>query len=496
MMWIYSLLVSSLFSNNQAELVTASKRDILITSSTPLSDHPACLQTTYYGTYGGSSHTQEHIFLPSPECLTAQGTISSLNTGSIISVPPSQDGRIVWVGPAGVDPSLLPSNSDLSSTSETISSLSSSSNPLTQDETQHVIGISWEKKEIILLHRSSNSLLLQVPSDQLGILDTLLPAHLVPVALPQEPLPTLWPGVGSRFASNLANLTKTLKFDPTLDAVLNEGIQLNAVRRNVRWLTGEAPSGWKSRHAFTQGAHEAAKWIKHKVESLGPECIFFPFLPGFSPDVICHYPSLSNSTEMVILSAHYDSRGSFGLTTAPGGNDDGSGSGQLLGIVEAISSQGLQFEKQLVVAFFSGEEQGLYGSHHFAKHLYEQNATVLLHIQADMLGYHVPGEPLQLALPECIGLPEAAHLVGNVSHLYSPELVVGTTAACCSDHQSFVAYGFPATQVYERNGPIADPKYHNSGDISQREGYDFEQIVAIARVVLATAMTVAGWKIK
>ena len=68
----------------------------------------------------------------------------------------------------------------------------------------------------------------------------------------------------------------------------------------------------------------------------------------------------------MLLSAHYDSRGSFGQTRAPGGNDDGSGSGQLLGIVEAISDQKLRFEKQLRVAFFSGEEQGLYGSHAYA----------------------------------------------------------------------------------------------------------------------------------
>lgn len=53
------------------------------------------------------------------------------------------------------------------------------------------------------------------------------------------------------------------------------------------------------------------------------------------------------------------------------------------------------------------------------------------------------------------------------------------TPACCSDHQSFDAIGYPATWVFERNGPIADPMYHNSGDISEREGFDFEQVRAI-----------------
>lgn len=29
---------------------------------------------------------------------------------------------------------------------------------------------------------------------------------------------------------------------------------------------------------------------------------------------------------------------------------------------------------------------------------------------------------------------------------------------------------------------VADPMYHNSGDVSDREGYDFEQVKAIAKV--------------
>lgn len=81
-----------------------------------------------------------------------------------------------------------------------------------------------------------------------------------------------------------------------------------------------------------------------------------------------------------------------------------------------------------------------------------------------------------------------------MSELYAPELVLGRTAACCSDHQSFHQLGFPATQVFERNGPIADPMYHNSGDLSDREGYDVEQIKSIAKVTLATLFEVAGWQ--
>lgn len=52
----------------------------------------------------------------------------------------------------------------------------------------------------------------------------------------------------------------------------------------------------------------------------------------------------------------------------------------------------------------------------------------------------------------------------------------------------FWEVGYPATWVFERNGPIRDPKYHNSQDTTQRPGYDFDQIGATGRVVLAGAV--------
>ena len=115
---------------------------------------------------------------------------------------------------------------------------------------------------------------------------------------------------------------------------------------------------------------------------------------------------------------------------------------------------------------------------------------------SDMLAYHVEGEPSQLAFPKFvnprvaatrtltpnyrIGTEEVIDLISKVASVYSPELVVGSTPvraqtahgqpllthnhqACCSDHMTFHEQGFPAAQLFERGGPIADPMYHNSG---------------------------------
>jgi len=72
---------------------------------------------------------------------------------------------------------------------------------------------------------------------------------------------------------------------------------------------------------------------------------------------------------------------------------------------------------------------------------------------------------------------------------------VGFTPACCSDHQSFHEEGFAASQVFERAGPIMDPMYHNSGDLSERIGYDFDQLKSIAKVEFATLLHTAGYEL-
>jgi len=250
-----------------------------------------------------------------------------------------------------------------------------------------------------------------------------------------------------------------------------------------------------SRHSFSSGSRVAAEWLKFRFEETGAKCELKSFLLGFAPNVVCRYPSTENTTETVLISSHYDSRGSFGSTRAPGGNDDGSGTVGLLAIARTIKRLGIKFRSNVELVVFAGEEQGLFGSQYYARELREEDKNLTLMVQSDMIAYHEPGEPQQLGLPEFIGTPEVTRLVANISAIYAPELTIGLTPVCCSDHQSFHFQGFPATQLFERAGLIADPMYHNSGDVSNRIGYDLEQLVSIAKVQFATLLHAAEFRL-
>lgn len=67
-----------------------------------------------------------------------------------------------------------------------------------------------------------------------------------------------------------------------------------------------------------------------------------------------------------MLSGHYDSRGSFGMLRAPGGDDDGSGTVSILSIARAISKRGVRFHSNVQLVAFAGEEQGMLGSRAYA----------------------------------------------------------------------------------------------------------------------------------
>jgi len=361
------------------------------------------------------------------------------------------------------------------------------------DSEQHIMVNTEQSSTYELFYRTPTAALLSVSSHVALHLDTILPRYWKSTPLPSSPVEFI--PVPPSAVEPIKSVLSTLAFSPTVASLVNN-ISIPQMKNDIRFLTGEdGQSGIVSRHSFVEGSRVAAAWLLARFVETGATCQLKPFLQGFAPNVVCRYDSVVNTTGTVIISGHYDSRGSFGSTRAPGGDDDGSGTTAVLSIARTIARTGVKFHQNVELVAFAGEEQGLYGSRAYARELRQLNANVTLMVQADMLAYRKPGEPMQLGLPDRIGTPEVAQLVANISALYSPELEVGFTPACCSDHQSFHDQGFPSTQVFERAGPIADPMYHNSGDLSDREGYDFDQLKAIAKVQFGTILHFAGFEV-
>lgn len=315
------------------------------------------------------------------------------------------------------------------------------------------------------------SALLQVPNTLLPALDLYLPRFVRPQIIHDAiaatdkrdftfPEPRL-----DCFVSKLARSSHLESHELNITAQIVSGEDQSSLKSEERWST---------RHSATYGNRKAGEWIVKQMRSFLstiPEarCELEPYADNFGPNVVCILPAQRgkdarqpfekradetyDEEEAVLLSAHYDSRGTFGDPVAPGGNDDGSGTTMLLAVsrilAEAIAKDaGSSYRRrELQLVFFSGEEQGLVGSKHYATSLSEGKASppgsdhyrstkLRLALQTDMIAYHSPDEPLQIAFPDKLSTTSATAYLWSLAQLYSPELVPGYTPACCSDHQS------------------------------------------------------------
>jgi hypothetical protein len=260
-------------------------------------------------------------------------------------------------------------------------------------------------------------------------------------------------------------------------------------------LTGVNPQGIDSRNSAHPDALKAAAYISELCKDAGADVEEMSFRPSWAPNVLCTFTGTEQPDKFVVVGAHFDSRGRQRESTterAPGANDDGSGTAALLAIAHAIKEEGAQFKQSIILGFWSGEEQGLVGSKAYAQRCKQDGVDIVAMLQADMIAYRVPTEGIQCAFPTSIQDQILTDLCMALMEEYTPSVETCYTPACCSDHQSFIEQGYSATQFFERCGSIADPMYHNPGDLVDRTGFDLEeQMTLISKALGAIAAEIA-----
>ena len=371
----------------------------------------SCLSQYYYGTHG-----QQDVFI-TDDYVCVSDAAAHLSSGGVVQLAEDVQ-QLVWLQHQAVEPSIVPPAFQ----DEFNAFFSRLSVPVAASADGEQTVFSNQNAAKILL-RTPTSALISVDSTTALTLDLHLPRFWKASPLPPAPVPLV--PVPSEAVKRVKDILHGLKFDPVVASIVSN-ISIPQLRADVRYLTGESPqSEIVSRHSFSKGVLIAADWLKANFEAHGATCTLKHFLSGFAPNVVWYVPvtlvlgnqisstpltfgllhlssyeGSEKTTETVLISAHYDSRGSFGSVRAPGGDDDGSGTTALLGIARVIARKGVKFRKNVQLVAFAGEEQGLYGSRYYSRELYQQGANLTLMIQADMLGYHAAGEPPQLGLPD------------------------------------------------------------------------------------------------
>jgi len=227
----------------------------------------------------------------------------------------------------------------------------------------------------------------------------------------------------------------------------------------------------------------------------------------------------------IVISSHYDSRNSEGndpTADAPGADDNGSGTSCVLEAARVLVA--MHFKATIVFATFDGEEQGLFGSAHYAKVLHDAGVDVEANLNNDIIGASLghggesaPNEVrlFSEALPSGTSLArvnllgsendsparELARFVDETTHAYVPSMHTSMVYRADrflrgGDQESFSEQGFAAVRFVEARENF-DHQHQNVrvengiqyGDLLQF--MDFDYLARVTRMNVAALATLA-----
>ena len=186
-------------------------------------------------------------------------------------------------------------------------------------------------------------------------------------------------------------------------------------------------------------------------------------------NVLAQQIGITQPERIIMLTAHLDSTSHVNgnpLILAPGADDNASGSAALMHIAEILRDY--DFGCTLRYAFFTGEEQGIYGSKAYAKDVYTQGEAVEAVLNLDMIAYNTPGSNPRIELHTQPGNSNdlaIANMFSQVVSIYDIELNprILQDGLTFSDHSSFWKYGIPAILAIE-DWSDHTPHYHMTSD--------------------------------
>ncbi len=234
-----------------------------------------------------------------------------------------------------------------------------------------------------------------------------------------------------------------------------------------------------------------------------------------------------NAKRIVLVTGHYDSRNSDTLDTkgdAPGANDDGSGTAVSLECARVLSK--LKFPATIIFLTVAGEEQGLNGSHHFAKMAKDQGWNIEAVLNNDIVGGDrsaeqdrsvvrifsegLPAAATEQEIRRIRGLGgendstsrQLARYIFDVGRTYdagvTPMLVFRPDRYLRGgDHYSFNQQGFAAVRFTE----FREDFHHQHQNVRTEDGIeygdltkfvDFDYVAHVARLNAATLASLAS----
>jgi len=260
---------------------------------------------------------------------------------------------------------------------------------------------------------------------------------------------------------------------------------------------GGQPYTINTRYSYSgEPIQKATQFVYEHFENLGLEVEYhdYNWWGNNWRNVVATKPGLTYPDDIYIICAHVDSRAEThqtSLTNAPGADDNASGTTAVMIAADILSQY--DFGSTIRFVTFTGEEQGLHGSHYYAQDAYNEGDSILGVLNLDMLGYNSDTyHSIDLHAGTMPGSIAIANLFSDVLDTYDIDLVpwvitAGATGA--SDHASFWDYGYSAILGIE-DWSDHTPYYHTTGD--QLSTLDMDYFTDFVKASVGTVASMAG----
>lgn len=205
--------------------------------------------------------------------------------------------------------------------------------------------------------------------------------------------------------------------------------------------------------------------------------------------------------EYVVISAHLDHLGMHDGEIYYGADDNGSGSAALLSLARQYQTwfdEGILPRRNIVLLWFSGEENGLLGSRYFAENAPIATDMIIANINVDMIGRNDPKHKMNENYVYLIGadrLSQELHDIGEAVNEQCCEISLDYTFNdpkdpnryyYRSDHYNFAKQGIPSVFVF--SGVHED--YHKPTDTIDK--IDFDRMKRVSELILYLGWELAG----
>ena len=139
---------------------------------------------------------------------------------------------------------------------------------------------------------------------------------------------------------------------------------------------------------------KATQFVYEHFENLGLEVEYhnYNWLGNYWRNVVATMPGLTDPDDIYVVCAHVDDTSNNPYNYAPGADDNASGTTAVMIAADVLSQY--DFGSTIRFVAFTGEEQGLIGSHYYAQDAYNEGDNILGVLNLDMIAYDSDDQPI------------------------------------------------------------------------------------------------------